>query len=125
MTYCPCFMTNQCSKGQFVSQTTQEDDPFLYVSEDRICALDRFEKVKALLVKMQDKTLYPVTDSPLLKVQSVLMMLAVTACEGRRVRIVDIGHAYLNAQLLRSSNSFATLLVNKKTRIFHPARCPQ
>ena len=62
--------------------------------------LGRFEKIKARLVangKQQDRNLYPDTYSPTVALQSVLMCLAVAASEKRKVCVVDIGGAYLNA----------------------------
>ena len=64
-------------------------------------AMGRFEKIKARLVangKQQDRELYPDTYSPTVKLQSMMMCLTVAVKEARKVRTVDIGGAYLNAE---------------------------
>jgi hypothetical protein len=63
--------------------------------------IGRFEKIKARLVAngaMQDRQLYPDTSPPTAMLQSVMMVLAVSAFEDRKVGAIDIGGAYLNAE---------------------------
>jgi hypothetical protein len=62
--------------------------------------MGNFEKIKARLVangKQQDRSLYPDTYSPTVGLQSVLMCLTIAAAERRKVCVIDIGGAYLNA----------------------------
>ena len=64
--------------------------------------LGRFEKIKARLVAngaQQDRKLYPDTSSPTVDIQSVFACLAIAAREGRHVSTIDIGGAYLNAEM--------------------------
>ena len=64
--------------------------------------LGRFEKIKARLVAngaQQDRKLYTDTSSPTVALQSVFTCLAIAAKEGRHISTVDIGGAYLNAEM--------------------------
>ena len=64
--------------------------------------LGRFEKIKARLVAngaQQDKKLYTDTSSPTVAMQSVFACLAIAAKERRHISTVDIGGAYLNAEM--------------------------
>jgi hypothetical protein len=61
-----------------------------------------FEKIKARLVadgSKQDRALYPDNSSPTVAMQSLLMVLLVAAKEGRNAMKIDIGGAYLNADM--------------------------
>ena len=65
-------------------------------------AVGRFEKIKARLVadgRGQDRTLYPDTSSPTVAVQSLMMCLVLAAKENRKAAKIDIGGAYLNAEM--------------------------
>ena len=61
-----------------------------------------FDKLKARLVaggNMQDKSLYEDISSPTVTTQAVFMVAGIAAKEGRHVATVDIGGAYLNADM--------------------------
>jgi hypothetical protein len=61
-----------------------------------------FEKIKARLVadgSKQDRALYPDNSSPTVAMQSLLMVLLIAAKEGRKAMKIDIGGAYLNAEM--------------------------
>ena len=65
-----------------------------------------FEKLKSRLVAgghMQDKSLYDDSEmsSPTASLSSVYMVAAIAAAEGRSVATMDIGGAYLNADIKR------------------------
>ena len=62
-----------------------------------------FEKLKSRLVAgghRQDRTLYPDVSSPTPQVSSVFTVAAIAAKENRKIRVMDIGNAYLNAELV-------------------------
>ena len=62
-----------------------------------------FEKLKSRLVAgghRQDRSLYPDVSSPTPQVSSVFTVAAIAAKEERKVRVMDIGNAYLNADLV-------------------------
>ena len=64
--------------------------------------LGRFEKIKARLVAngaQQDRKVYVDTSSPTAAMQSIMMCLAIAAKEGRHIGTMDIGGAYLNAEM--------------------------
>jgi hypothetical protein len=66
-------------------------------------AVGRFEKIKARLVadgRGQDRALYPDTSSPTVAVQSLMMCLVLAAMEHRKAAKIDIGGAYLNAEMV-------------------------
>ena len=48
---------------------------------------------------MQDKSLYENLSSPTAATTSVLTVAAIAAAEGRKVVVIDIGRAYLNADM--------------------------
>jgi hypothetical protein len=61
-----------------------------------------FEKIKARLVadgRMQDRALYPDNSSPTVAMQSLMMTLLIAATENRNAMKIDIGGAYLNAEM--------------------------
>jgi hypothetical protein len=61
-----------------------------------------FEKIKARLVadgRMQDKSAYKDIAAPTVSMQSLLMSLTIAAKEGAQMSKVDIGGAYLNAEM--------------------------
>ena len=61
-----------------------------------------FEKIKARLVadgSKQDRALYPDNSSPTVAMQSLMMVLLIAAKEGRKAMKIDIGGAYLNAEM--------------------------
>jgi hypothetical protein len=65
-----------------------------------------FEKVKARLVadgSQQDRELYPDNNSPTVAVPHLFSMLLIAAKEGRHVMKLDIGGAYLNAEMVGES----------------------
>jgi hypothetical protein len=72
----------------------------------KFSAQGTFEKVKARLVadgSQQDRELYPDNNSPTVAVLHVFSMLLVAAKEGRHVMKLDIGGAYLNAEMVGES----------------------
>jgi len=72
---------------------------FLKVKYD---ALGNYVKIKGRLVangKQQDRDLYPDASSPTAALQSLMMVLAVAANKGQKAAVVDIGGAYLNADM--------------------------
>ena len=65
-------------------------------------ARGHFEKIKARLVadgRGQDRALFPDNRSPTVAMHSLLMCLYIAAREGRHVAKIDIGGAYLNADM--------------------------
>lgn len=61
-----------------------------------------FERLKARLVAngaQQDRGLYPNHSSPTASLECIFMVLAIAAKERREVAVVDIGTAYLNAEM--------------------------
>ena len=70
--------------------------------KDKYLASGSFDRFKARLVAggaMQDKTLYENLSSPTAATTSVLTVAAIAAAEGREVVIIDIGRAFLNADM--------------------------
>lgn len=66
----------------------------------------KFDKLKARLVAgghMQDRSLYDATEtsSPTVNLSSVYMVAGIAAIEGRSVVTMDVGGAYLNADMRR------------------------
>lgn len=65
-------------------------------------ATGAFEKVKARLVadgRMQDRSLYPDSSSPTVSMSSIATCLTIAAKEGAHAMKIDIGGAYLNANM--------------------------
>jgi hypothetical protein len=61
-----------------------------------------FDKLKARLVArgdMQDATLYPDNASPTVALESIMMLLTIASIERRSVAVLDIGMAYVNADM--------------------------
>ena len=70
--------------------------------KDKYLASGAFERFKARLVaggNQQDKGLYDDLSSPTVATSSVLTVAAIAAKEGRRVIAIDIGGAFLNADM--------------------------
>ena len=70
--------------------------------KDKYLASGVFDRFKARLVAggdMQDKSLYDDLSSPTAATSSVLSVAALAAKEGRKVVTVDIGGAFLNANM--------------------------
>jgi hypothetical protein len=70
--------------------------------KDKFTASGEFEKFKARLVAggdQQDKDLYENLSSPTGSTTSVLTVAAIAAFEGRAVTVMDIGGAFLNADI--------------------------
>lgn len=70
--------------------------------KDKYLASGAFEKFKARLVAggdQQDKGLYENLSSPTAATTSVLCVAAIAAAEGRAVMVMDIGGAFLNADI--------------------------
>ena len=62
-----------------------------------------FEKLKSRLVAgghRQDRSLFPDVSSPTPQVSSVFTVATIAAKEERKVRVMHIGNAYLNADLV-------------------------
>jgi hypothetical protein len=69
-------------------------------------AMGVFEKIKARLVgdgSMQDKNLYPDRSSPTAALESLMAVLTIAAKEGRTTAVLDIGSAYLEADMTGKS----------------------
>ena len=72
--------------------------------KEKFLASGEFEKLKARLVAggdQQDKTLYGDLSAPTVGTSSVFTLLCIAAHEGRKVTIIDISGAYLNADMNR------------------------
>jgi hypothetical protein len=70
--------------------------------KDKFTASGEFEKFKARLVAggdQQEKELYDNLSSPTGSTTSVLSVVAIVAGEGRSVTVMDIGGAFLNADI--------------------------
>ena len=70
--------------------------------KDKYLASGEFERFKARLVaggNQQDKGLYHDLSSPTVATSSVLSIAALAASEGRKVVAIDIGGAFLNADM--------------------------
>ena len=73
--------------------------------KDKFTASGEFEKFKARLVAggdQQEKELYENLSSPTGSTTSVLAVAAIAAFEGRSVTVMDIGGAFLNADITRT-----------------------
>ena len=65
-------------------------------------AMGQFQKIKARLVangKQQDQELYADVSSPTVALQSVMMLLTIAANKNQKVACIDIGGAFLNAEM--------------------------
>jgi dihydroxyacetone kinase DhaKLM complex PTS-EIIA-like component DhaM len=51
---------------------------------------------------MQDKSLYEDLSSPTVSTSAVFAIIAIAAHEGRQAAVVDIGSAFLNAEMPKS-----------------------
>ena len=70
--------------------------------KDKYLASGAFERFKSRLVAggdQQDKGLYDDLSSPTVATSSVLTIAAIAAKEGRKVIAIDIGGAFLNADM--------------------------
>jgi hypothetical protein len=70
--------------------------------KEKFLASGEFEKLKARLVAggdQQDKTLYDDLSAPTVGTSCVFTLLCIAAHEGRKVTVVDISGAYLNADM--------------------------
>lgn len=70
--------------------------------KEKFLASGEFEKLKARLVvggDQEDKTLYDDLSAPTVGTSSVFTLLCIAAHEGRRVTVIDISGAYLNADM--------------------------
>ena len=70
--------------------------------KEKFLASGEFEKLKARLVAggdQQDRTLYDDLSAPTVGTSSVFTLLCIAAHEGRRVTVIDISGAYLNADM--------------------------
>ena len=79
---------------------------FIFLKE-KFLANGEFDKLKARLVAgghMQDKSSYVVEEiaSPTVSLQSVFMTATLAALEGRHVMTLDVGSAYLNANMAKN-----------------------
>jgi hypothetical protein len=73
--------------------------------KDKYTAQNIFEKFKARLVAggdQQDHALYEDVSSPTARTESILTIAAIAAAEGRKVMTVDIGGAFLNADITKT-----------------------
>ena len=65
-------------------------------------AMGRFMKIKGRLAangKQQDRELYPNSSSPTAALSSLFMVLAIAANKKQKAAVIDIGGAYLNAEM--------------------------
>jgi hypothetical protein len=70
--------------------------------KDKYLASGSFDRFKARLVAggdQQDKRLYEDLSSPTAATSSVLVVAAIAAAEGRVIEVIDIGGAFLNADM--------------------------
>ena len=70
--------------------------------KEKFLASGEFEKLKARLVAggdQQDKTLYDDLSAPTVGTSSVFTLLCIAAHEGRKITVIDISGAYLNADM--------------------------
>jgi hypothetical protein len=70
--------------------------------KEKYLASGEFEKLKARLVAggdQQDKDMYDDLSAPTVSTSSVFTILAIAAHEGRKAAVVDIGGAFLNAEM--------------------------
>ena len=70
--------------------------------KEKFLATGEFEELKARLVAggdQQDKNLYDDLSAPTVSTSAVFTVLSIAAHEGRRAAVVDIGGAFLNAQM--------------------------
>ena len=70
--------------------------------KEKYLSTGEFEKLKARIVAgghMQDRTLYDDVTSPTVATPAVFIAIAIAAREKRKVATVDIGGAYLNAEM--------------------------
>lgn len=70
--------------------------------KEKFLASGEFEKLKARLVAggdQQDKTLYEDLSAPTVGTSSVFTLLCIVAHEGRKITVIDISGAYLNADM--------------------------
>jgi Reverse transcriptase (RNA-dependent DNA polymerase) len=70
--------------------------------KEKYLATGEFEKLKARLVaggNQQDKDLYDDLSAPTVSTSSVFTILSIAAHEARKAAVVDIGGAFLNAQM--------------------------
>ena len=70
--------------------------------KENLLASGEFEKLKARLVAskdQQDKTLYDDLSAPTVKTSSVFTLLCIAVHEGRKITVIDISGAYLNADM--------------------------
>ena len=70
--------------------------------KEKFLATGEFEELKARLVAggdQQDKNLYDDLSAPTVSTSAVFTVLSIAAHEGRRAAVVDIGGAFLNAEM--------------------------
>ena len=70
--------------------------------KEKFLPTGEFEKLKARLVAggdQQDKSLYDDLSAPTVSASCVFTILSIAAHEGRRAEVVDIGGAFLNAEM--------------------------
>ena len=70
--------------------------------KEKFLATGEFEKLKARLVAggdQQDKDLYDDLSAPTVSTSAVFTILSIAAYEGRKAAVVDIGGAFLNAEM--------------------------
>lgn len=70
--------------------------------KEKFLASGEFEKLKARLVAggdQQDKTLYEDLSAPTVGTSSVFTLLCIAAHKGRKIAVIDISGAYLNADM--------------------------
>ena len=92
--------------GVHASRLTQKERTSIIRSsmflKDKYLASGSFDRFKARLVAggdTQDKSLYENLSSPTAATTSVLTIAAIAAAEGREVVVIDIGGAFLNADM--------------------------
>jgi hypothetical protein len=76
--------------------------------KEKYLASGEFEKLKARLVAggdQQDKDMYDVLSAPTVSTSSGFTILSIAAHEGRKTTVVDIGGAFLNAEMKKVSHA--------------------
>jgi Reverse transcriptase (RNA-dependent DNA polymerase) len=72
------------------------------IFKEKYLASGEFEKLKAKLVAggdQQDEDMYDDLSAPTVSTSSVFTILSITAHEGRKASVLDIGGAFLNAEM--------------------------
>jgi Reverse transcriptase (RNA-dependent DNA polymerase) len=101
--------------------------------KEKYLATREFEKLKARLVAggdRQDKAMYDDLSAPTVSTSSVFTILSIAAQEGRKAAVVDIGGAFLNAEMktvvpvhVRLDRAMSGLLIRLQPRFQDAKGC--